>query len=305
MQALGSTGKSVFMAGLAYLVARGLQHFFVVCGMRTVTQDAAVFRPGEHMIMRCHHAGLHSRVTAQTSVASGVLLRAMTGIAFFFGKRLMQMLPDKTLARTSMGIMARKTTAQFAWEATMPSAVLRLLMTGQAQGIGFHLKKLTVFCLMGLVTNSTLALGKGFMADGLGLCQFLVADKTCFSQVLSEQAVIPCSMGSMTTKAFSVTDRLVHHSFGKLCFRTLVARVTKFRSLSLQQSGIFRHMRVMTISALTLGHRTMGEFTGKILLVMALVANLAGQRDRTGKPGEQAEYQQNNKQAPHQLFLPG
>lgn len=305
MQAPGCTGKSVFVAGLTNLVARGFQHLLVVCGMGAVTQDAAVFRSGEHMIMRRHHAGFHSCVTPQTGFASGLLLRAMTGIAFLFGKRLMQMLPDKTLARASMGIMTGKTTAQFAWKTTMSRAALRLLMTGQAQGVGFHLEKLTVFCLMGLMTDSTLALGKRFMADGLWLCQFLVADKTCFSQVLSEQAVIPCSMGSMTTKAFSVTDRLVHHSFGKLCFRTLVARVTKFRSLSLQQSGIFRHMRVMTISALALGHRAMGEFTGEVLLVMALVANLIGQRDRTGKPGEQAEYQQNNKQAPHQLFLPG
>lgn len=50
-------------------------------------------------------------------------------------------------------------------------------------------------------------------------------------------------------------------------------------------------MRIMAISTLALGHRAMGEFTGEVFLVVALVANLTGQCDRTGKPGEQAEYQ--------------
>lgn len=215
------------------------------------------------------------------------------------------MAPDKTLARTSMGIMTGKAPAQFTWEPTVPSTALRLLMTGQAQGIGFRLKKLTVFCLVGLVTNSTLALGKWFVADSLGLCQFLMADKTRFRQILSEQAIIPRSVRSMAAKTFPVTDRLVHYPFGKFGFRTLMARITEIGSFSLQQPGIFRHMRVVTISALALGYRAMGKFTDEVLLLMALVANFIGQRDRTGKPGEQAEYQQNNKQAPHQLFLPG
>lgn len=305
MLAPGGPGKSILVAGLANFVARGLQHFLVVSGMGAVTQDAAVFRSGEHMIMRGHHGGLHACVAPQTGFAPGILLRSMTGIAFFFGKRLMQMLPDKTLARAAVGIMTGQTAAEFARKAAMPSTALRLLMTGQAQDIGFHLEKLVVFCLMGLVTDGALALGKWFVADGLRLCQILMANKTRLRQVLSEQSVMPRSMGSVTTKAFPVTDRLVHHPFGKLCFRTFVAGITKLRALSLQQPGIFRHMRVMTISALTLRHRAMGEFAGEVLLLMALVANLIGQRDRTGKPGEQTEYQQNNEQAPHQLFLPG
>lgn len=291
MQAPGGTGKSILVAGLANLVARSFQHLLVVRGMRAVAQNAPVFHPGEHMIMRGHHAGLHSCVTPQTGIASVFLLGAMAGIAFFLGKRLMQMVPDKPLARASMGIMTGKTPAQFAWEPTVPSTALRLLMTGQAQGIGFHLKKLTVFCLMGLMTDRTLSLGKRLMAHGLGFCQFLMADKTCFSQALPEQTVMPGSVGGMAAKAFPVADRLVHHPLGKLCFRTLVARVTKLRALALQQSGIFRHMRVMTISALALGHRAMGEFAGEILPFVALVANLIGQRDRTGKPGGQADYQ--------------
>ena len=96
--ALSITGKGIFMAGLAHLVAGGPQHFFIVCGMGAVAQDTAVFRPGQHMVMRGHHAGFHSGMTPQAGFASGTLLMPMTGIAFFFGKGRMQILPDKTLA---------------------------------------------------------------------------------------------------------------------------------------------------------------------------------------------------------------
>jgi len=44
-----------------------------------------------------------------------------------------------------MGIVARKTATDFTGKSTMPSTVLRLLMTGETQGIGFHLQKLSVF----------------------------------------------------------------------------------------------------------------------------------------------------------------
>ena len=64
-------------------------------------------------------------------------------------------------------------------------------------------------------------------------------------------------------------------------------------------------MGVMTISALALGHRGMDGLAGKILPGMTRIANLSGQGGRTGKPGEQAEYSQSYKQAPHQLLLPG
>ena len=39
---------------------------------------------------------------------------------------------------------------------------------------------------MGLVTDITLALGKGFMGYGLRLCLFLVTDKTGFRQAFPE-----------------------------------------------------------------------------------------------------------------------
>ena len=305
MLALRIPGESILMARLAHLVARGLQHFFVVPGMGAVTQDTTVFRAGEHMIMRGHHGGLHARVAPQTGFAPGVLLSPMTGIAFFFGKRLMQMLPDKPLARAAMGVMTGQAAAELAWKAAMPGTALRLLMTGQAQGIGIHLEKLVVFCLMGLVANSTLPLGKGFVADSLRFCHLLMANKACFRQIFPEQAIMPSGMGRMAAKTFSISHRLVHHPFGKFGFGPLMAGVAERRPLSLQQSRIFGHMRIMAISALALGHRTMGEFAGEVFLVMALVANLTGQCNRAGKPGEQAEYQQNNKQAPHQLFLPG
>lgn len=89
MQTPGCTGKSILVAGLTHLVARGLQHFFVVCGMGAMTQDAAVFRSGKHMIMRRHHAGFHSCVTPQTGFASVFLLGTVAGITFFLSKRLM------------------------------------------------------------------------------------------------------------------------------------------------------------------------------------------------------------------------
>lgn len=145
MPALGIPGKSVLMAGLAHLVAGSLQHLFIVSGVGTVTHYAAVFRPGEHMIMRRHHGGFHSCMTPQAGFASDILLLAMTGIAFFFGIGLMQILPDKALARASMGIVTRKTATDLPGKSTMPSTVLRLLMTGQTQGISFHLQKLSVF----------------------------------------------------------------------------------------------------------------------------------------------------------------
>lgn len=132
MLALRITGESILMAGLAHLVARGLQHFFVVSGMGAVAQDTTVFRAGEHMVMRGHHGGFHACMAPQTGFAPAILLSPMTGIAFFLGKRLMQMLPDKPLARASMGVMTGKAAAEFARKAAMPSTALRLLMTGQA-----------------------------------------------------------------------------------------------------------------------------------------------------------------------------
>lgn len=233
MLALRIPGKSILMTGLAHLVARGLQHFFVVPGMGAVAQDTTVFRSGEHMIMRGHHGGFHACVAPQTGFAPGILLSPMTGIAFFFGKRLMQMLPDKTLARAAMGVMAGQTAAELARKSAMPSTALRLLMTGQTQGIGFHLEKLVVFCLMGLVADSTLPLGKGFVADSLRFCHLLMADKACFRHIFPEQAIMPRGMGRMAAKTFSITDRLVHHPFGKLGFGPFMAGVTERCSLSL------------------------------------------------------------------------
>ena len=98
MPALGIPGKSVFMAGLAHLVAGSLQHFFIVSGMGTMTHYTAVFRPGEHMVVRRHHGGFHACMTPQACLASDILLLAMTGITFFFGIGLMQILPDNPLA---------------------------------------------------------------------------------------------------------------------------------------------------------------------------------------------------------------
>jgi len=291
MLALRIPGESILVTGLAHLVARGLQYFLVVSGMGAVTQNTTVFRSGEHMIMRGHHGGFYACVAMQAGFAPGILLSPMTGIAFFFGKRLVQMLPDKPLARAAVGVMAGKTAGELARKAAMPGTALRLLMTGEAQGIGFHLEKLVVFCLMGLMADSTLPLGKGFVADSLGFCHLLMADKACFRQIFPEQAIMPRGMGSMAAKTFSITDRLVHHPFGKLGFGSLMAGIAKRCSLSLQQPGIFGHMGIMAVSALALGHRAMGEFAAEVFLVMALVANLIGQCHRAGKPGEQAEYQ--------------
>jgi len=233
MLALRITGESILVTGLAHLVARGLQHFFVVSGMGAVAQDTTVFRSGEHMIMRGHHGGFHACVAPQTGFAPGIVLSPMTGIAFLFGKRLMQMLPDKALSGAAMRVMTGKTAAEFARKAAMPGTALRLLMTGQAQGIGFHLEKLVVFCLMGLVADGTLPLGKGFVADSLRFCHLLMADKTCFRQIFPEQAIMPRSMGRMAAKTFSISHRLVHHPFGKFGFGPLMAGVTERRPLSL------------------------------------------------------------------------
>ena len=96
--ALCITGKSVFMALLTHLVARVSQHVFIIRGMGAVTEDATVFRPGQHMIMRGHHAGFHAGMTPQADFASGTLLMPVTRVAFFFGKGRMLILADKTLA---------------------------------------------------------------------------------------------------------------------------------------------------------------------------------------------------------------
>ena len=112
-------------------------------------------------------------------------------------------------------------------------------------------------------------------------------------------------MRSMTAQTFSITNRLVHHPFGKLEFSPLVTRVTERGSLPLQQPGIFGYMWIMTIAAFALRHRGMDGLPRKILPVMTRVAHISGQDDRSSEPGEQAEYSQSDKQTPHQLFLPG
>lgn len=86
---------------------------------------------------------------------------------------------------------------------------------------------------MGLVANSALPLGKWFVADSLGLCHLLMADKACFRQIFPEQAIMPRSMGRMAAKTFSISNRLVHHPFGKLGFGPRMAGVTERRPLSL------------------------------------------------------------------------
>jgi hypothetical protein len=305
MPALRIAGIGVHMTGLAYLVAGILQHFFIIRGMGTVTLDTAIFRSGDHMIMRRHHAGLHPRMTPQTGLVPGILLLPMTGIAFVLGVGLVKMLPDKPLAGAAMGIVTGKTAAELAGKATMPGTVLRLLMTGETQSSGFHLEELAVFGLMGLVTDRTLALGKGFMGYSLRRCQFLVTDKTGFRQAFSKQTIMGCGVRSMAGQAFSIPNRHMHHPFDKLGFRPPMARVTERGAFPLQQPWIFGDMGVMAISTLALGHRAMGKLAAEILPGMARVANLFGHCDRTGEPDEQAEYSQSNKQAPHQLFLPG
>jgi len=110
---------------------------------------------------------------------------------------------------------------------------------------------------------------------------------------------------SMAGQAFPIPDRHMHHPFDKFGFRPPMARITKPGALLLQQPGIFGDMGVMAISTLALGHRAMDKLTGEILSGMTRIANLSGQGGRTGKPGEQAEYSQSYKQAPHQLLLPG
>ena len=47
---------------------------------------------------------------------------------------------------------------------------------------------------MGLMTDITLALGKGFMAHGLRLCQFRMTGKTSFRQAFSEQTIMARGM---------------------------------------------------------------------------------------------------------------
>lgn len=66
--------------------------------MGGVALDTTVFSPGEHMIMRRHHAGFHSGMAPQTGFAPGILLLPVAGIALVFGVGLMEMLPDKPLA---------------------------------------------------------------------------------------------------------------------------------------------------------------------------------------------------------------
>ena len=305
MSALRIAGIGVHMTGLADLVAGILQHFFIIRGMGTVTLDTAIFRPGNHMIMRRHHAGFHPRMAPQTGLVPGILLLPMTGIAFVLGIGLVKMLPDKPLAGAAMGIVTGKTAAELAGKATMPGTVLRLLMAGEAQGHGVHLEELAVFGLMGPVTDRTLALGKGFMGYGLRLCLFLVTDKTGFRQTFSKQTIMGRGVRSMAGQTFPIPDRHMHHPFDKFGFRPPMARVTKPGALLLQQPGIFGDMGVMAISTLALGHRAMDKLTGEILSGMTRIANLFGQCDREGEPGKQAEYSQSNKQAPHQLFLPG
>ena len=204
-----------------------------------------------------------------------------------------------------MGIMTGKAATDLARKATMPGTVLRLRMAGQTQGPGFHLEKLTVFCLVGLVADITLPLGKGFMGHGLGLCQLLMTAETGLRQVFPEQAIMAGSMRSMAAQTFSISNRLVHHPFGKLEFRPLVACVTELGTFFHQQPGIFGNMRIMTIAAFPLRHRGMDGLPRKILPVMTRVAHISGQDDRSSEPGEQAEYSQSDKQTPHQLFLPG
>ena len=86
---------------------------------------------------------------------------------------------------------------------------------------------------MGLVTDITLALGKGLMSHGLRLCQFRMTGKTGFSQAFPEQPIMARGMGSMAAQAFSIPNRLVHHPFGKLHFRAPMTRVTEHCSLPL------------------------------------------------------------------------
>jgi len=233
MPTLGITVKGVLVAGLTHLVAGSLEHFLIIPGMGAVTHYTAVLRPSEHMIMRGHHGGFHSRMTTQAGIASDILLLPMTGIAFLFHIGLMQMLSNNPRACTAMGIMTGKTAADLAGKSTMPTTVLRLRMTGQTQGIGFHLQKLAVFRLMGLVTGIALALGKGFMGHGLGFCQIRMAGKAGFRQAFSEQPVMARGMGRMAAQTFTIPNRLVYHPLGKLGFRALMAGVTEFGSFTL------------------------------------------------------------------------
>lgn len=86
---------------------------------------------------------------------------------------------------------------------------------------------------MRLVTGITLALGKGFMGNGLRFCQFRMTGKTSFRQAFSEQPIMARGMGSMAAQAFSIPNRLVHHPFGKLRFRAPMASVTELGALPL------------------------------------------------------------------------
>jgi len=304
VQASGGAGKGLGVAGLADLVAAALEHGFVIAGVRAVALGAAVVQAGDHVVVGLEHAGLDPLVAGKAGVAARGLA-AVAGGAVFPGKGRMQMLPENALAAAAMRIVAGKAAGDPAGEALVAGASLDLGMAAQAEGVGFQLEQAAVLGLVGLVAGGALAPGKGGVRHCRLPGQLLVAGETAFGQGTPEQAGMVGAVGRMALQAFPLPHRPMHLALAELDLGPLVAAVAEFGATGLEQARMLCRVRVVALPALALGQGRMAVPGAEILALMAGEAGFLGQGRGGGKADKQNEHPENNRQRPHQFFLPG